>query len=527
MSKRDSTSGRLAFLLVLAAVLLVGNMVSCGKTPDIARLTILYSGDIEGFLKNCGCSGGQVGGEKRKARLMKIEREEALKSLPTDKGRPAEALVLDTGNFANNEGDVWKLYTEGVVKSMELINYDVVGLGHNELKYPQDELWGLIGNTGMPFTAANLRFVKPRVGADKSKELNGLLKKFRIIKMPSGFRVGVIHVVDTNLDQKIKDDNGIELDNAPDVAKAILRDNKRKADMWILTAASTLEKGINMTQIAQLTDLTIVIGFHGTNPLQPANATSVVYPYFLNRTFAKAKSVGKAVVSFSTHKERGRYRFIINSEQKLLNASINPDPDVAKIISDLEPELEDLELESTRERLANAEPPPHYIGHQECAMCHQQIYDFLQHTRHVNAYESLAEKKQERSAACLRCHVTGHGSTSGWNILQEDEKHEFEGVTCESCHGPGSYHAEAMAALAAGQDYTYPDDFSKDGRNAVGLRDVNVETCRTCHDPVNSVEFSYSTYYPKIDHTNLAERGVTAPPHDEDEGKATHGGEME
>ncbi|HES58765.1 MAG TPA: hypothetical protein ENO21_04980, partial [Firmicutes bacterium] len=498
MSKRNRRSSATALLLAFVATASIVNLISCGGgTPELSRLTVIYSGDIEGFLKNCGCSGGQVGGEKRKARLIHMERADAVKPRPTDRERPAEVVVLDIGNFANNQSEVWELYSQGVVRSMTYQDYDMVGLGHHELRYSQEDLWELIGETGMPFTAANLRFTAPKTGGDMSSELNGLLEKFRIIEFASGYRVGVIHVVDTNLDQEVKDANGVVLDDASEIAAAILRDNRSKAHMWILTAASTAENGIDSSKIAALTELTLVIGFLGNNPLEEPRATEVLYPFYLSKPYSKAKSVGEATLSFSTH---GMDRFVIDAKHMLLNSNIKPDERTQAIIDELQPRLEDLELESTRERLQSMDPPPHYVGSEDCMMCHQDIYDFMQYTRHVNAYESLVEAGQERSAACLPCHVTGHGTTSGWNIIHNQE--EFRGVTCENCHGPGSYHAEAMYAMQEQRDdYEFPEDFSEDGRNALGLRDVDVETCRTCHDQENSVEFSYRTYYPKIDHT--------------------------
>ena len=53
-------------LLTLAVIIITFLMGGClGQPTKLARLTILISGDVEGYLKNCGCSGGQVGGEVR------------------------------------------------------------------------------------------------------------------------------------------------------------------------------------------------------------------------------------------------------------------------------------------------------------------------------------------------------------------------------------------------------------------------------------------------------------------------------
>ena len=152
--------------------------------------------------------------------------------------------------------------------------------------------------------------------------------------------------------------------------------------------------GLELLFVAGLALLHLLVG--GNNPLEEDRSTEVIYPFYLNKPFEKAKSVGKAVLTFSTHKEN---RFVVDPKQMLLNSNIKPDPDVQAIIDEMQPRLEDLELDTTRARLQNQDPPPHFIGQQECMMCHTEIYDFLQHTRHVGAYDSLVEVEQERSAA--------------------------------------------------------------------------------------------------------------------------------
>ena len=52
MSKRVSRLHWTTLLLASLAVALFASMISCGGgTPELSRLTVLYSGDIEGFLK--------------------------------------------------------------------------------------------------------------------------------------------------------------------------------------------------------------------------------------------------------------------------------------------------------------------------------------------------------------------------------------------------------------------------------------------------------------------------------------------
>ena len=99
-----------------------------------------------------------------------------------------------------------------------------------------------------------------------------------------------------------------------------------------------------------------------------------------------------------------------------------------------------------------------------CAACHEgrQQGDQLSRwllSKHSRAYAVLArpESKQiaelsgvplepQRSTMCLGCHATG---TFAEASEKDDTFFAEDGVQCEMCHGPGSEHAEAQAAMDA------------------------------------------------------------------------------
>lgn len=504
VQRNVNPGGRRALIPALAIVLLVLTAASCLEQPvKVARLTILVTGDVEGYLKNCGCSGGQVGGEVRKARAIHMERENALKQLPTDKGLASEVILLDCGTFLEGKNEVYQLYSQGIVESMQLLDYGSVGLGYGELQFStkdnrqssQANLWELLGESGLPFTAANLRFVPPENGEDFSSQLNGIIQPYRIITTPSGFKVGVIHVLDTRLHDAEQKKIGVELTDMVGAVKAITDKHMKEADYWVMTIGSPAYNSVPPEGIARIDGLMQVFGYTLGNPLEAKNSTKALFPYFVSRPYSKAKSVSLSIVNFGNEG-----KVSIRSEQLALNPNIKEDLAVKKIADDLQPELEDLELQMTEERLRTTGPKPWYEGQDTCRNCHQEIYVYLLESRHMQAFSSLEHKEKQRSADCLPCHVTGHGTTSGWNIVNNDTP-EFQNVTCESCHGPGEYHTAVMAQMMAGDEPSLPDGFSGNRRNAVGLLDVEPNDCRKCHDGLNSVGFSFEKYWPKIDHT--------------------------
>jgi hypothetical protein len=131
-----------------------------------------------------------------------------------------------------------------------------------------------------------------------------------------------------------------------------------------------------------------------------------------------------------------------------------------------------LGLTSGNAPAANPDPGL-YVGVKSCKMCHKKVEDGEQFTkwsesRHAKALESLAtpEAKEiatklgiddpQKSGSCLKCHSTAYNFTEE---LQVAELPVEEGVSCESCHGPGKNYKkkETMkdreASIAAGMVY--------------------------------------------------------------------------
>ncbi|MBF0274794.1 MAG: hypothetical protein HQK84_06145 [Nitrospinae bacterium] len=55
-------------------------------------------------------------------------------------------------------------------------------------------------------------------------------------------------------------------------------------------------------------------------------------------------------------------------------------------------------------------------------------------------------KDYSKDTKCLKCHSTGHGTQSGYDPT--NPKPQLSGVTCESCHGPGSKYVPYMEKAA-------------------------------------------------------------------------------
>ncbi len=148
-----------------------------------------------------------------------------------------------------------------------------------------------------------------------------------------------------------------------------------------------------------------------------------------------------------------------------------------------------------------------YIGAAKCKMCHNKPqtgkqYDIWAASLHANALKSLSSQKSldyakknniadpTKEKSCLKCHSTYHSVNP--NLIQTLTA--TEGVSCESCHGPGSvYKTNAIM---------------KDQAKALasGLILPEKKVCEKCHNKENPfyVPFNFETAVKKIAHPNPA-----------------------
>ncbi len=106
----------------------------------------------------------------------------------------------------------------------------------------------------------------------------------------------------------------------------------------------------------------------------------------------------------------------------------------------------------------SAGKPVVYTGVAKCKTCHKKKKSGDQYTKwmekkHSKAYASLAGEKAKKVAAekgikdpqkaaeCLRCHTTAYDPVTKEKRKDVAETLKIEeGVSCESCHGPGSIY---------------------------------------------------------------------------------------
>ena len=131
-----------------------------------------------------------------------------------------------------------------------------------------------------------------------------------------------------------------------------------------------------------------------------------------------------------------------------------------------------------------------YIGAAKCKMCHNKTavgaqYKQWAESKHAKAMESL-EGDEKNDPKCLKCHSTA-GSVDEMLIATLKVS---EGVSCESCHGPGSGYKSKTTMQ------------NQEKAIARGLILPTEQVCLECHNDESPhfKGFDYDEYVKKIEH---------------------------
>lgn len=139
----------------------------------------------------------------------------------------------------------------------------------------------------------------------------------------------------------------------------------------------------------------------------------------------------------------------------------------------------------TQPAMASPAPKPSpqegaYAGPESCAICHEDIHGDWVDTRHAEAFSSpIFQQDWEEIGSdftCLECHTTGYDAEAG--------TYAYEGVTCESCHGPFQ-EGHPVESMPITPDHTLCADCHETTTAewlASPHREASVE-CQSCHNP--------------------------------------------
>jgi hypothetical protein len=160
-------------------------------------------------------------------------------------------------------------------------------------------------------------------------------------------------------------------------------------------------------------------------------------------------------------------------------------------------------------KAANGEDGTHkYVGAKLCGMCHKsetvgKQYLIWEGSKHAQAYKTLTTPEADKIAkdlghttkaaeteACLKCHASGYNVDAS---LLTDKFNVFDGVQCETCHGPGSDYKSVSVMK----------DKNLAVKNGLKIYDNIEALCLKCHNEESPAYkgFDFKEMWPKIQHS--------------------------
>ncbi len=115
-----------------------------------------------------------------------------------------------------------------------------------------------------------------------------------------------------------------------------------------------------------------------------------------------------------------------------------------------------------------------YVGIDTCKECHSEAVAVYDRTKHAHALKTLIDAGRQYDLDCVGCHVLGYGKPGG--VCRLDQVGARANVQCESCHGPGSLHAESA------------------GDTPIPVKKPGYDDCYRCHDPDNDTRFNRESF---------------------------------
>jgi hypothetical protein len=431
----------------------------------VRDLTVIFTGDTNGFLEHCGCKVNQSGGVARRAtmieRLKRAHPDAPLLDLGNAFTRPETPAELD---YLSRQEQ--RLYLE----TMAAMRYDAAAIGPNELLYGTGWFREATKGLGLPYLSSNVL----EHGA-------ALEASWRILR-ERGLRIAVVSVLEpphgpAAMPQFEASTAGLTFADPVAAVVRSLSEIREQADFVIVIGR--LESGTiqRLVRAAPGIDL-ILSNAGGTSPLvhESGAPETTGDQGFLGRTLVlheDSKNYGLESVSLrlddSSH---------VASARTTHHWLFEDVPDNARIRSMLSRFYDEVGTRDSAQ--ASVEPLfPHsharltgvYVGAGRCAACHRMEFDQWKTTRHATAYKTLLDAHRHYQPRCVVCHVVGFRTAHGYKLGDPEEP--LANVQCEVCHGAGGAHV--TSPKSAHMELVTPES-----------------TCLECHNPQHSDAFVYS-----------------------------------
>jgi 2',3'-cyclic-nucleotide 2'-phosphodiesterase (5'-nucleotidase family) len=236
-------------LFTVSLVLLFLSMMivafSCGgdrdkKSSEKVELTVIFSSDLLGLIRSCGCAVADNGGLGRRATYIENAKDKYPNLIVLDAG---DAMSLDL-SYSQQEADLtWDAFA--------LMGLDAFTPGEIDFIYGLPYLKRVVEKTGLEMLAANI------VDVETGEPVFG--SRYRIVEIEEGIRIGITGVLDDSIRfPGYIDQTPFRVEPVRETLDRMLPELKEKADFLILLSHLGRERSIELAEAVPDFDLVIV-----------------------------------------------------------------------------------------------------------------------------------------------------------------------------------------------------------------------------------------------------------------------------
>ncbi|MBN2183939.1 MAG: bifunctional metallophosphatase/5'-nucleotidase [Candidatus Krumholzibacteriota bacterium] len=287
-------------------------------TGPTTELTILFSSDLLGKVRSCGCTLEEVGGLGRRTSYADHVRKST-----------ENLLIVDAGDAFSLDLSYLKSEAELTFESFNIMGLDVFTPGELDFIFGLQFLQTLAENSSFDIVSANMVFT------DTGEPLFG--KRYVVKEFKGGIKVAVTGI----LDESVRfpgyiDKSMFRVDPAEKALKSVLPAMKREADFLILLSHMGIERTEDL--LSRIADFDIAVVGHG-KPL-------IKDQYLVGKTMMLATGgLGQYIGSISLELDKsGNYTEGLLSQVQLTSKKYQVDPRIEELFHLYELPLTDKEF---------------------------------------------------------------------------------------------------------------------------------------------------------------------------------------
>ncbi|HDS30689.1 MAG TPA: hypothetical protein ENN67_06565 [Firmicutes bacterium] len=502
---------------------------SPGSAKEMPKaITIMVSSDTLTNFTPCGCK-PPIGGMPRRGTIFKRAKQNT----------EWPVLFVDTGNVSQGStSEANAIKDKYIFQAYEVIGYDVVNVGLNDLGLGKDKLYALKEENNIPWVSANvypkgavpeLEFVAPVPGesiditkSDKTANYTPaptgavpLFQPYRVVEPDPenypGFKIGFIGAA-VHDPARLNSVTNFSFEHyVPAIQKQVEELKRQDVDLIVLvTDAQTFD---NIDRDSAFEGIDIVIGgnqyketspnaqFNPDNPLyrgagRPGNPQATAPDPNVPDEIVPAVSTGLApligIHIFPKAQSRGRVLSRIDifmnpagqivdyylDQNIRVDESVEDDTRMASVMRGYDTDV------LTGELIRRVGMK--YVGSVACEECHPGFMDIWKDHGHFNSYQTIVNDNALDDRSCTECHAIGF--TGQPRLLTYDliEDH-LRNVGCEGCHPNGKNHISQISHLAT----LNPSDRALNTGIDPMKNEINQSSCLECHKGKFGVNFDF------------------------------------